>query len=176
MQKLKKESGITLIVLVIIVIVLSLITIPVVINTTNVIQFNDYSRFKNDIDNLRESISIAFFDRDIKGVGPVYNGTTSFLDNTQKGKAVRNPNDNETYYVINVNKVNFYLATNMTGLNLGEGNTSLTGEEETYDSTKTDDVYIINAQSRTIYYVKGVSYNGETYYRLSEELSQITNS
>lgn len=174
MQKLKKENGITLIVLVIIIIVLSLITIPVIINTTNVIQFNEYSRFKEDIDNLRESVSVAFFDRDISGIGPKYNGSTDFLNGKQKGKNVKNPNDNENYYVINVNVVNFYLAVNMTGLNYGVENTTLSGDEVTYSGT--NDVYIINEQSRTIYYVKGVQYNGNTYYRLSEELSEIPNS
>ena len=123
MQKLKNERGITLIVLVIIIIVLALITIPVVINTTNVIQFNEYTRFKEDMDNLRESISIAFFDRDIKGIGPKYSDATTFLNGTQNGKNIRNPNDNENYYVINVGKVNLYLAVNMTGLNNGVENT-----------------------------------------------------
>ena len=174
MQKLKNESGITLIVLVITIVILSLISIPVIINTTNIIQFNEYSKFKEDIDNLRESVSVAFFDKDIKDIGPRYSGSTAFLEGKQNGKDIKNPNDNSTYYVINIKKVNSNLATEMAELNNGSGNHNLNGNESTY--TGSDDVYIINAQSRTIYYVKGVQYNGNTYYRLSEELSQINNS
>ncbi len=174
MQKLKNENGITLIVLVIIVIVLSLISIPVVINTTNVTQFNKYSRFKEDMDNLREAVSVAFFDKDIKDIGPKYTGSVEFLNGTQNDQDIKNPNDNTNYYVINVNKVNLNLTVNMTDLNNGSGNYGLSGDETTY--TGTDDVYIINEQSRTIYYVKGVQYNGYTYYRLSEKLSEIPNT
>lgn len=174
MQKLKNENGITLIVLVIIVIVLSLISIPVVINTTNITQFNKYSRFKEDIDNLRESVSVAFFDKEIKDIGPKYNGSVDFLKGMQNDQNVKNPNDNENYYVININEVNLYLTVNMTDLNNGSGNYGISEDEIAY--TGTDDVYIINEQSRTIYYVKGVQYNGYTYYRLSEKLSEIPNS
>ena len=172
MQKLKNENGITLIVLVIIVIVLSLISIPVVINTTNVTQFNKYSQFKEDIDNLREAVSVAFFDKDIKDIGPEYTGSVDFFNGKQNDQDIKNPNDNEKYYVINIDEVNLYLTVNMTDLNNGSGNYGVTEGEPTY--TGTDDVYIINEQSRTIYYVKGVQYNGNTYYRLSEELSEVS--
>ena len=59
MQNKKSEKGITLIALVITVVVLSAISIPVVVNVTGVTQFNKYTLFKDDIDNLRENISIA---------------------------------------------------------------------------------------------------------------------
>ena len=40
--------------------------------------------------------------------------------------------------------------------------------------TGSGDVYIINEASRTIYYVNGIEYNGNVYYRLAEEFSNIT--
>ncbi len=170
MQKVKNERGITLVALTITVIVLSMISIPVIINTSNVTQFNKYTLFKDDIDVLRESISSAFFDKNIQSIGPKYAGSLSFLNGSQNGLTIKSENDNENYYVINPNKLNQYLSTEMQELNYGEGNKNVGSVSEVY--TGTDDVYIINEASRVIYYVKGISYNGKKYYRLYEELSK----
>ena len=169
MQNKKSEKGITLIALAITVMVLSAISIPVIVNIPNISQFNKYTKFKNDIDILREGISIAYFDKDIKTIGPRYEGSLNFLSGSQNGQTIKNVNDNANYYVININIVNEHLKVNMNKLNYGEGNKN-TGTDS-YSGTT--DVYIINEASRTIYYVKGIQYNGEKYYRLSEEFSNV---
>ncbi len=172
MPKLKNEKGITLIALVITVAVLSIISIPVVINTKNVSQFEEYTKFKDDIDNLRESIGIAYFDKDIRTIGPKYEGSLQFLNETQNGLSIKNENDNNVYYAINIDRINENLVVDMNRLNNGNGNKNIGNIATVYSGT--DDVYIINEASRTIYYVKGVLYNGERYYRLYEEYSETS--
>ena len=173
MQKLKNEKGITLVALAITVFVLSIISVPVLVNMTNINQFDRYAKFKDDIDILRESISIAYHNKSVTDIGQKYAGDITFLSGTQNGKNVKNVNDNENYYVISIEKVNEGLHTKMTELNYGTGNKKTTTNTGTYTSSETDDVYIINAQSKTIYYVRGVNYNGQKYYRLNEDFSNV---
>ena len=80
MRKLKNEKGITLIALVITVAVLSMISIPIVVNMTGMREFDKYAGFKEDIDILREAISIAFYDKDIGTIGPKYEGNKDFFE------------------------------------------------------------------------------------------------
>ena len=169
MQKLKNEKGITLIALVITIAVLSIISVPVLVNMSNIKEFDTYSGFKEDIDILREAISIAYFDKDIGTIGPKYEGNLDFLNETQNEEKIKNENDNDVYYAININRVNEKLSVNMETLNNGAGNKSISSSDVKYSGT--NDVYIINEQSRTIYYVKGISYKEKTYHRLSEQFS-----
>lgn len=170
MRKLKNEKGITLIALIITVAVLILISFPIVVNVTNVTSLTKYSKFKSDIDNLRESISVAFYDENISAVGPEYKGTIEFLKSKQNGKNVKNENDNDVYYAINIDEVNSRLPIKMKELNFGLENSNI-GNEDIYSGT--NDVYIINEASRTIYYVKGVDYKDNIFYRLPEDLSSV---
>ena len=108
MQKIKSEKGITLIVLVITIIVLALINIPVLVNID----------FKNDIDTLRESIDVAYHNKDIQSIGPKYEGSLNFLNGQQNGLTIKNANDNDNYYIIDISAVNSNLSVRMRDLNL----------------------------------------------------------
>ena len=171
MQKLKKEKGITLIILIITILVMALISVPIFVNSSNVTQFEHYTEFKEDLDNLKEAVGTAYYNKEITDIGPEYKGSTTFLSEKQNGIEVKNPNDNGKYYVINVNKLNQNLTVDMNYLNFGLGNIIV--EDGAKEYTDTNDVYIINEQSRTIYYASGVKYNGEIYYRLSETYTKI---
>ena len=118
MQKIKSEKGITLIVLVITIIVLALINIPVLVNIDSVIEFNRYTDFKDDIDTLRESIDVAYHNKDIQSIGPKYDGSLDFLNGQQNGLTIRNANDNDNYYIIDISAVNSNLSARMRDLNL----------------------------------------------------------
>ncbi len=168
MQRLKSENGITVIALAITVIVLILISVPIIVNSTGVIELAKYSKFKDDIDNLRENISVAFNSENLSAIGPTYNGSLDFLNLEQNGKKVKNDNDNNIYYAINVSEINKRLPTNMKELNYGDENSKI-GDGDIYFGTS--DVYIINDASRTIYYVKGITYKDNTFYRLPEDFS-----
>lgn len=175
MQKIKNEKGITLIVLVITLIVLVLISIPVIINTTDVTQLQRFVYLKNDIDKLREAIRTAYVDDlSITTIGPKYTGDMSFLEATQNGQDVKNPNDDNNYYVISIKELNTHINAQID-LRYGTGNKK--EEYETIDGNyeyQGKDTYIINAQSKTIYYTNGIEYKGETYYRLPEDFTQIS--
>ena len=106
MKKLKSEKGITMVALAVTIIVLSLISVPIVINTSRIKEFDSYKKLKDDIDTLRESISTAFFEDDISKIGPVYNGSLDFLGKKQNNETVKNSNDNNVYYAINLEAIN----------------------------------------------------------------------
>ena len=168
MQKIKNEKGVTLIILIITVVILALISIPIIVNTTDISELQEYTYFKADIDKLREAIETTYADMDdLSSIGPVYTGDFSFLDNIQGNDQVANPNDGNIYYVISLTNLNSYMNAQIS-LRYGEGN-----KQETYDGNEYSgtDVYIINEQSKTIYYVNGVEYKGITYYRLPESFT-----
>ena len=100
----------------------------------------DLSKLNNlykDISILDERISIYYLNN---GDIPIKGEEIEFYNSI-------NPNDNEQFYELNLEM--------LENLSLNYGNREL-GE---------DDFYIINKQSHTIYYKKGVSYNGLHYTR-----------
>ena len=75
-----------------------------------------------------------------------------------------NPNDSSEYYVIDLSK--------LENLKLNYG--------KEFEETKLDnqlgyytDVYIINKQSQTIYYLKGIEFENKTYYTKPIEYNEI---
>lgn len=187
------EKGITLIALAITVIVLAMIAIPCVVGVTTVVEADVLANFRSDLNNLEESISQIYGkDADISNIGPEYVGSKTFLDyyqgevsdsgkvTAETGKIVKNPNDDDKYYVIDANKLNNYLKNDLniklSTLNYGANNYKLSTEMPTSDAS---DVYIINNQSRTIYYTSGIEYNSGAsgksykYYRLPEDYTKI---
>ncbi len=168
MQKIKSERGITLLILIITIVVLALISIPIIVNTTDISELQRYTYFKGDIDKLRESIETTYADLDdLSSIGPIYTGDYSFLSYVQGSDQVANPNDGNVYYVISLSNLNSYMNAQIS-LKYGSGNKQKTYENNEYSGS---DVYIINEQSRTIYYTSGVEYKGVTYYRLPENFT-----
>ena len=168
MQKIKKENGVTLLILVITVVILALISIPIIVNTTDVSELQKYTYFKSDIDKLRETIETTYADMDdLSTIGPVYTGDFSFLNKMQGNDKVLNPNDGNIYYVISLSNLNSYINAQIS-LKYGSGN-----KEKNYDNNEYSgsDAYIINEQSKTIYYTSGIVYKGITYYRLPESFN-----
>lgn len=171
--KLENEKGITLLILVVTIVVLILISVPIVINTTELRELQDYTDFKADIDKLRESVETTYLDSTlaITQIGPKYTGNLDFLNGNQNGKVIKNPNDNSNYYVINLRELNSHMGAQID-LNNGEGNKLNNFVAGVYSSYNGTDAYIINEQSRTIYYTDGVEYKGERYYRLPEDFTE----
>ena len=173
-----KEKGVTLIVLVITIIILAMIATVTTVKTTSVVEANKYTKFKDDLISLRESVSQVYgIDDTLENIGPKYTGSVNFLSETQgDGKTVKNPNDSDIYYVINADKLNSDLQSkfniHLLTLNYGNNNYGITNDATTTNFT---DVYIINSQSRTIYYTDGIEYKGSKYYRESEGYSKISN-
>lgn len=176
MQKIKNEKGITLIMLIITVIVIGLISIPSAIKINEIIELNELTKYKDDLTNLAETVSQVYSqDMDISGIGPQYNSTLAErIPQNQK-----NPNDSNVYYVIDADKLDEDLYTKigatMPILNHGEANYSMVDEQSKINSAnEEEDVYIINKQSRTIYYAGGFkNTDGETLYRYPGEYTRI---
>lgn len=184
-KKVKKsEKGITLIALVTTVILIALISVPIALHVADVGEIKKFTKFKDDLINLKETVAQVYdagvaFSEDSKKddyIGPRFpSSRLGFLSNKQGDYNVKNPNDDDKYYVIDALTLNNKLANfknyglSLDELNYGEGN-----YQSTYDvNNGTDDVYIINNKSRTIYYVAGYSYKGETYYRYQESYTEI---
>lgn len=158
MLKIKDEKGITLVTLALTIIVLSMISIPIAINANNIFKVNSLSQYKDDLTILNESISQIYPQtEDISEIGPVYTGDLVQIK--------KNPNDNNVYYIIDMDKLHREIikktGTDIVYLNHGEANYGIKPGNTEFS----DDIYIINEQSRTIYYVKGYeNTDGQTLY------------
>ena len=100
------------------------------------IQINKLNNMYKDIEFLEDKIAIYYLNNEEL---PVYEKNIKFENSI-------NPNDNDTYYEINLNQIE--------------------NDELSYGMKKNNinDKYIINSQSHTIYYYCGIKYNNETYY------------
>ena len=189
-KKRKEEAGITLVAMAVTIVVLMMIAIPCIVNIKTVSETDKFTKLKNDITVLKESISQVYASDDTSKIGPKYTGDKSFLNIYQGEKnvtktskdIVKNPNDNDNYYVINVSKLKRKLGSKEYGiglvdLNYGDNNYSI---DTTLKELNTTDVYIINEKSRTIYYTAGVNYTSSAskkqyvYYRLPEDFTKIS--
>lgn len=156
---MKSEKGITLITLSITIIVLIILTTTMSINAPQFGEKNKKNKFENDIESLKEEID-QYYARN-KTI-PVINKytNTSMLE--------KNVNDNDNYYVIDISKLN-------VKLNYGEDYEQIKLKDITEEITNVADVYIINEQSHTIYYPKGIYYYGEIHYTIYNEYNLIEN-
>ena len=57
---LKKENGITLVALITTIIVLSIVSTPLILGTNNIIEYKKFSKFKDDLLNLKEAVSNVY--------------------------------------------------------------------------------------------------------------------
>ena len=173
----KSEKGVTLIALITTVILLALVSVPIALHVRDVSAVRDFTEFKDDLLNLRESISEIYQqgidfsenENDTSYIGPKYEGDLNFLNSVQDGKNVKNPNDDNNYYIVDYNILNEKLYSKL-GVHVEKLNYGYTNK---YIDDITEDVYIINNKSRTIYYVKGYEYNNVTYYRYQESFTKI---
>lgn len=173
----KSEKGVTLIALITTVILLALVSVPIALHIRDVSAVRDFTEFKDDLLNLRESISEIYQqgidfsenENDTSYIGPKYEGDLNFLNSVQDGKNVKNPNDDNNYYIVDYNILNEKLYSKL-GVHVEKLNYGYTNK---YIDDITEDVFIINNKSRTIYYVKGYEYNNVTYYRYQESFTKI---
>ena len=79
----KQESGVTLVAMAVTIVVLMMIAIPCIANIKTVSETDKFTKLKNDITNLEESISQVYGGNgNISKIGPKYTGNTgssSFL-------------------------------------------------------------------------------------------------
>lgn len=135
-------------VLVITIVVMLIITTTVISLSTNNLKTKNLSNMYTDIKSLDDKVAVFYNQYGTLPLKEKFTGSTQF-------QVVANPNDDlDGYYVIDANKLNNLVLTK-----------KLTWQN--------DDVYIINTKTHTIYYPKGVTLDGETFYRLPGEYSEI---
>lgn len=145
---MKNQKGITLVSLVITIVLMLIIAGTTVYTSTNRFKINNLKKMQNDIELLNDKISTYYLKY---GGIPIlkdglYTYSTLYFD--------KNANDNNNYYIIDLAAI---------------GNITLNYGEEGYNNPNTsDDVYIINDKTHTVYYVKGIEYtDGKLYHSLA---------
>lgn len=156
---MKKNKGVTLISLVITIIVLIILTFTISINVESYNNEKIKSNFRSDIKILKDEIN-QYYAR-IKEL-PVANeyGNISMIED------IKNVNDGDKYYIIDIKQLDVVL-------NNGHDYEEVYKRNNTDKITDLTDLYIINEQSHTIYYPKGVNYDGKIHYTLENSYTQI---
>ena len=157
----KSQRGINLITLSVTVIVILILTNIILYNVKDNLGIQKLKNMQADIENLRDKV----YAYDMQyGEIPVYyiqnsenqNEKVEYT-NTQaiKDAGVISDMDGEIFYVINLSSLD-----NLT-LNYGNDYEQI---KEVEDINQLEDLYIISANTHNIFYVRGVSYNGEKFY------------
>ena len=157
---MKNQKGITLITLTITIVVMIILTFTISVNIEPYKNQKTKANFETDMKRLTEEIN-QYYAR-VKDI-PIINKFT----NTSMLEGIKNINDNDEYYVIDIKQLD-------VKLNYGADYYIINRKDETEEITDLLDVYIINKQSHTIYYPKGIEYSGRTHYRLPEVFSEIS--
>lgn len=157
---MKNEKGITLITLAVTLIVLIILTFTISINAPDLISMKRKNNFENDSNALKEEID-QYYARynSLPIINPYTN--VAMLENS------KNINDNNHYYVIDLSKIN-------VSLKYGKDYEKVAKKEVTEEITDMVDIYIINEQSHTIYYPKGVEYNKTIHYTVDLNYKEIS--
>ena len=139
---MKSEKGVTLAILILTVIILVILTSIIAINSNDFLKASNVTKLKNDIKALEDRVAAYYVkNNDIPKFG-------SAMSRSEISIPDLSSSDGDTYYVIDLSKLD-----NPT-LNYGKG----------YKDTTSSDKYIINEETHNIYYIRGIVYDGETYY------------
>lgn len=143
---MRNERGVTLITLVVTIVIMMIIAISFTTSMTSTIEYEKYNDVKEDVVKLSEEIKLYYLKN---GYLPIDESHTYNL--SQIPDRDKNPNDSGKYYYIRVNSLNI-------DLNYGDGNKN--------SDFNTDDVYVVNEKSLTVYYLAGVMLDGERHYTM----------
>lgn len=151
---LKSSRGITMIVLSIAIIILAIVTSMLAYYSSDAIDIKKLNNMYNDIELLSQKVSMYFYENEKIPILVQYLNVAEILGE-QKSNL-----DNDTYYVIDLSKLE-NLELNF-GKDFKEVKNSYSNDD--FDISEYKDLYIINEQSHNIYYVKGITADGKTYY------------
>ena len=153
---LKNQKGITLLVLSITIVVMMILTFTLTTNVGSYAERKRRTNFETDIGKIKEKIEIYYSRNKQIPIANKYTNTSMLTPNA---------NDNENYYVIDLSQIK------ISDLNYGQDYYKI--EDKTAEISNLEDIYIINEQSTVIYYPKGISFDGKTYYTLDIASTKI---
>ena len=148
----KTNKGVSLISLSLAIALMMLIAGVLIYNAININEMNKLNNMYNDIEILQDRISVYYNEyNDIPAI------KTTTYTSTQLGipEDKLNPNDNNVYYEIDLPAID-----NLT-INYGR------------KVQNSNDVYVVNEQSHTVYYKLGITVDSETYYTMQEEYTEV---
>ena len=158
--KLKNnQKGVTLIALVITIVLMLILTITINVNVDQYGEQKLKTNYESDMSRLEQAIS-QYFAREKEL--PIINKYINVVMLT----GIKNVNDNNNYYVIDLEKID-------VKLNYGKDFDIIKSRSRAEEISDLSDVYIINEQSHTIYYPKGVNYRGKIHYLSDNVYSNI---
>lgn len=155
-NNLTSNKAITLVTLVLTIVLILLISGTMGYYTTSGLSLQKVNNMYSDIEQIQSKVDEYYIkNKDL----PILNetGIVNFSNSI-------NVNDSSDYYVIDLSKLG-----NMS-LNYGKEFESVKASNSLDTYT---DLYIINAQSQTIYYLKGIKYEDKFYYTKPLEYTQI---
>lgn len=150
---INNNKGITLISLVVTIVVMLILAISLTASVTSTIELQEYNKVKEDIINLSEEVKVYYLKN--KKL-PVYTNREYSLSSYDVPTYDINPNDSGVYYAIDLTVLPEDLK-----LNCGEGNV--------YKDFSSDDLYVLDKESLTVYYLKGAVLNGEKHYTIVDD-------
>lgn len=150
---INNNKGITLISLVVTIVVMLILAISLTASVTSTIELQEYNKVKEDIINLSEEVKVYYLKN--KKL-PAYTNREYSLSSYDVPTYDINPNDSGVYYAIDLTVLPEDLK-----LNCGEGNV--------YKDFSSDDLYVLDKESLTVYYLKGAVLNGEKHYTIVDD-------
>lgn len=150
---MKRCKGISMISLTVAVCILLILSSMLIYNAESGIKIKKLEMMKRDIELLDGKINSYYAKYDDIPVGIEYTNT-SLLDKIKLSGQIEQE-DNDIYYVIDLNKLDGIT------LNYGKEFSNINSEA---DIANNDDIYIINEQSHSIYYVRGIEMDNAWYY------------
>ena len=159
---MKNQKGITLIALALTVVIMAILAFTIAVDFTPYGTEKTRTDFESDLMAIEEEVSQYYAKNNEL---PVLNR----YSNTSMIAGVRNLNDNDTYYVIDLNKItaNLHYGSDFDKVLRKDAATVITDADDILD------IFIINENSHTVYYPKGVEYFDRIHYRLAEPYTDV---
>ena len=159
-NRLSNEKGITLVVLIISIIIMLIITATIAINISSYAEKRNFTNLQTDMKILKEKVDIYYSENSSL---PICNKYTKNKMEEIKLLEYTSVNDGGNYYVIDLNKLDL----NPADLNFGKDYEKIT--DKSIDINNYEDIFVINEESHTVYYPKGIYMNGRFYYNFNDE-------
>ena len=156
MKKIKNEKGITLVTLTITIVVLMILSFSINVSVKSTMETRNYNYVKEDIINLSEEVKAYYLKNNSL---PIDKTKTYNLADYGVPSEDINPNDYGNYYRINVSLLE-NISLNNGGINNNEAN------------EETDDMYVVNEYSLTVYYLKGATFGGQKHYTITDDFAE----